>query len=268
MTGPMAADPPSRRFARAAVPVQVWLRGAFPLDIGDDARLVIAALVAQAAGPVRRIRIRLGAHRDPAVHFPVVAEASATLAGGPVRAQLCAATAGEALPALRDRLRSQLERAGLISSESAPPWRYVPPPHPWVAPFPRPPETRQVVRYKPWRLARLTVDEAVAEMERRDYGFHLFTEAGSGQDSVVYHAGPAGYRLTQLCPDPVRLTPHTVPLTCYDRCAPTLTTARAMRWLGMCEVGFLLFRHPDRDGGRVLYRRFDGHYGLLCPPGS
>ena len=37
------------------------------------------------------------------------------------------------------------------------------------------------------------------------YDFHLFTEAGTGQDSVLYRSGPTGYRLAQLVPRRKRL---------------------------------------------------------------
>ncbi|HEU0087653.1 MAG TPA: sigma 54 modulation/S30EA ribosomal C-terminal domain-containing protein, partial [Pseudonocardiaceae bacterium] len=211
--------------------------------------------------PVRDVRVRLSAHRDPAVHFPVVAQGNADVAGHPVRAQVHAATAWEAIAALQARLGDQIDRA----RRAAESWQPAAPPSPRVAWFPRPPAARQIVRYKPWQLALLGVDDAVAEMERRDYGFYLFTEAGNGQDSVVYRCGPTGYRLAQVLPAPQRLARYTVPLTCYDRPAPELRTVEAAELLGMSEVPFLFFRDTASGRGRVLYRRYDGHYGLICP---
>lgn len=263
--------------ASTAVPIQVWVHGVFPAGIEDDARRTAAAVVAESVPAVRSVRVRLGAHRDPAVHFPVVAQGNVELAGdldagdlaagpgpagGLVRAQVNAATGREGITLLGARLRYQLDRAGPASAG----FRHLPLPHPWVAPFPRAAQARQIVRIKPWRLERLGVDDAVRVMELRDYGFHLFVEAGSGQDSVVYHAGTAGYRLAQLLPAPERLAPHGVTLTCFDRPAPALRPAEAADRMGMCEVAFLFFRDTDRLRGSVLYRRYDGHYGLICPP--
>jgi hypothetical protein len=247
----------------ASTPVQVWIQGVFPTGTGDDARRSIGTLIAQSLVPVRGVRVRLGAHRDPAVHFPVIAQGNVELGSvelGPVRAQVNAATAREAITLLEARLRDQLDRAVPASTR----FRALLLPHPWVAPFPRPPQTRQIARVKPVRLALLGVDQAVGVMERMDYGFHLFTETGSGQDSVVYRAGPGRYRLAQVLPAPERLAPFTVALTCFDRPAPRLRTTEAADRLGMSEVAFLFFLNVDRRGS-VLYRRCDGHYGLICP---
>ena len=37
-------------------------------------------------------------------------------------------------------------------------------------------------------------------MDLIDYEFHLFTEKSSGVTSVIYRAGPTGYRLAQVAP--------------------------------------------------------------------
>lgn len=245
----------------------------FPAGTEDEARRTVAGVVAQSLPAVRSVRVRLCAHRDPAVHFPVVAQGDVDLAvepaggetvppGALVRAQVNAATGREAITLLGARLRYQLDRA--VPAPAG--FRQLPLPHPWVASFPRPAHLRRIARIKPWRLVRLGVDDAVRVMELRDYGFHLFVETGSGQDSVVYHAGTAGYRLAQLLPAPDRLGPYTVLLTCFDRPAPTLRAAEAAERMGMCEVAFLFFRDVDRRRGSVLYRRYDGHYGLIRPP--
>ena len=47
-----------------------------------------------------------------------------------------------------------------------------------------------------WRLAHETPDEPTADAELADYGFHLFTEKSTGEDSVIYRAGD-GYRLAR-----------------------------------------------------------------------
>lgn len=254
-------------WSRDEAPVQVWTRGGFAEGTTETARRAMAGLMAQVVLPVGPVRVRLSAHRDPAVHFPVVAQGNVDLAGRPLRAQVNAATGREAVVALRDRLRHQLERAGGIPrQEPAPePWHRTP--NPRVAPFPRPPQLRQIVRRKTRPLAALGVDEATWNLECRDYDFHLFIELGTEQDSVVYRAGPAGYRLAQVHPGPDRLAPYTVSLSCYDRAAPRLSTAEAAEWLGMCDVPFLLFWQRNSGRGTVLYRRYDGHYGLLCPSG-
>jgi hypothetical protein len=248
VTGP-APSPPG-----APVAVQIWLQGVFPAGTGEYARRVIGAVLGQAAEPVWAVRVRLRVHWDPAVHFPVVAQGSLVLGGRPLRAQVHGATADQAIDLLQTRLLPQLRP---VSAGAQLPSK------PWVARFPRPPRTRQIVRFKPVWSVVLGVDQAVAELQRRDYDFYLFTEAGTRQDSVVYPAGVAGYRLVQTFPDPGRLAPHTAALTCYERPAPQLTVADAAKWLGWCEVPFLFFLDVDRRRGSALYRRYDGHYGLI-----
>jgi hypothetical protein len=269
MTGPTSDSAPGPAAAIAAassatptpaLPVQVWVQGAFPVGTGDYARRAITAALSRFAEPVRQTRVRLKAYHDPAVHFPVVAQGNLVLGGRPVRVQVHGATATQAIDLLQDRLRrcvhAQQERAASGAPERISP-------KPWVASVPRPPQARQIVRSKPVHPAVLGVDEAVAELHRRDYACHLFTESGTRQDSVVHLAGPACYRLIQVLPDPDQLAPYTVALTCYDRPAPRLTVADAAEWLGWSEVPFLFFLDVDRGRGSVLYRRFDGHYGLI-----
>src|SRR6266540_4623054 len=98
---------------------------------------------------------------------------------------------------------------------------------------PRPPEDRRIIRHKAFTLARCTLDEAAGELEDLDYDFHLFTECGTGQDSVLYRAGPAGHRLAQVDPDRHHLAPHTLPLTVSDLGAPLLSMAEAVDRLNL-----------------------------------
>ena len=55
--------------------------------------------------------------------------------------------------------------------------------------------TASITRHKSYSLPTCTVEEAAVEMEALDYDFHLFTEEGTGQDSVLYREGPTEYRL-------------------------------------------------------------------------
>jgi hypothetical protein len=86
----------------------------------------------------------------------------------------------------------------------------------------------------------------------------IFTDEEAGQDSVIYRVGPTGYRLAHLSGTaPPAAT--SVPLTVNVHPVPELTPER----LGATELPFRFFR--DTSTGRVLYRRYDGHYGLITP---
>lgn len=75
---------------------------------------------------------------------------------------------------------------------------------------------------------------------RRTYDFHLFTERGTRQDSVL-HAGPEGYRLAQVAPNPGALAPHALPL------AGTVPGERGRKHIAMLAV--------DPTGATVAYRK-------------
>jgi hypothetical protein len=107
-------------------------------------------------------------------------------------------------------------------------------------------------------------DEALFEMESMDYDFHLFTDAATGQDSVVYRAGPTGYRLAQLRPRP-ESEPVVVPLTVSTVPAAALSLAEAKERLDLTDQPFLFFADSATGRGNVLYHRYDGHYGLITP---
>jgi hypothetical protein len=100
-------------------------------------------------------------------------------------------------------------------------------------------------------------------MEMMDYDFHLFTESGSGQDSVVYRFGPGPFRLAQLDPRPELIAPYSFPVNLLKTPAPVLTAKEAQDRLDATDYPFLFFRDATTGRGSVLYARYDGHYGLV-----
>jgi ribosome-associated translation inhibitor RaiA len=240
----------------------------------DYARDKIGHALAYASGPVLSARLRITLHEDPAVMNPVVAQVNVNLDGQGVRAQVAAATFTEATDRLESRLITRLQRLSR-HWEAVRGGRTRPGPHEWrhgdlpqARPpyFPRPPEEREIVRHKSFTFADATCDEAAFDMEMMDYDFHLFTEAGSHIDSVLYRAG-TGYCLAQVIPAPDDVTPGTVPATISPVPAPVLRTAGALVRLEMTGWPFVFFRDRELNRGCVLYHRYDGHYGLITPAG-
>ncbi|MEQ4724303.1 sigma 54 modulation/S30EA ribosomal C-terminal domain-containing protein [Nonomuraea sp. B19D2] len=109
-----------------------------------------------------------------------------------------------------------------------------------------------------------TPDEAAFDMEQLDYDFHLFTEAETGQDSVIYHSRD-GYRLAQVEPAPYRLGPVSIPLTVSSAPAPVLSVSEAVECLEATGMPFIFFADASTGRGSLLYHRYDGHYGLITP---
>ncbi|MGH4009113.1 MAG: ribosome hibernation promotion factor [Pseudonocardiaceae bacterium] len=252
--------------------VQVSVEG-LPAAMADYAREKVSALLGQTHQPVLFARVRLTRHGNPALERPIVAQGNLDVNGRLVRAQVAAPTMTEAVDALEARLRSRLERTaehwearrGRRYHADPHEWRHGDPASEWQPWFPRPGEERQIVRHKSFTLPRCTVDEAAAEMIELDYDFHLFTEQGSGQDSVLYRAGPTGYRLAQLVPQPDLVTAGKLPLTISEQPAPLLSTDEAIQRLNLTGLPFVFYCDGDHARGRLLYLRYDGHYGLITP---
>jgi ribosome-associated translation inhibitor RaiA len=243
--------------------------------IDDYAREKIGGLSRLTHQPVLHARVRLTRHTDPAVARPVVAQASLDINGRLVRAQVQGETAREAIDRLEARLRHRLERVaepweakrGNFSEVDPHEWRHQSEPTHRPSYFPRPPDQRRIIRRKSFTLGTRTVDEAAQEMELLDYDFHLFTEKGTKQASVLYRAEPTGYRLAQVKPSPEELARFELPVTISPQPAPRLTVERAKDRLTLLGLPFLFFVDVDQGRADVLYHRYDGHYGLICPAG-
>lgn len=262
--------------AADAVPIQVQVTGERAPDIAEYAQRQVRSVFRYTGRPILAARVRVTRRGDPAGALPVTAQATLDVNGRPVRAQVRAATAREAVDALRDRLQSRLRRvldraagtgeARRGASPSAAPheWRHrgVPPARPPY--YPRPPEEREIVRHKSFTLASSDLDEAAFDMESLDYDFHLFTELGSGQDSVLYRTTD-GYRLAQVDPRPEALARHAAEVTVSPHPASELSTAEAVAQMRFWDRPFLFFLDAERGRGALLYHRYDGHYGLISP---
>ncbi|MDG5486843.1 sigma 54 modulation/S30EA ribosomal C-terminal domain-containing protein [Mycolicibacterium gadium] len=129
-----------------------------------------------------------------------------------------------------------------------------------------------ISRRKPAPLLRGTPLAAVAMMDAMDYDVHLFTDAETGEDAVVYRAGPSGLRLARqrrMYPPGWSWAPATgapqVPLIVNSRPTPTFSEADAVHWLCAHNLRFLFFSDPETGRGHLLYARHDGNLGLIRP---
>ena len=131
--------------------------------------------------------------------------------------------------------------------------------------FPRPVEERELVRHKTFAVGEMTPDEAVADLEVLDHDFYLFKNRETGEDNVVARA--AGGPDTS-CSSPRR--PAHSPRPPRRSGAARLDRRRsspedAVRLLDLGDLPFVFFVDPETRRGQVLYRRYDGHYGLVTP---
>lgn len=253
--------------------VAVVVQGEVPDRVVEYARTKIVRLAEHLDEPVLHARIRLIHQPDPAVARPVRAQANLDVNGRLARAQVAGATGFEAVDLLVERLRHRLvrlkqhwqARRGAQPVREAHEWRHGSEPTHRPPYYPRPVEDRQLIRHKSFSPARINPNEAAWEMDHLDYDFHLFTEAATGTDAVVYRDGPTGYRLARLASGPDWLGLSEVPMTLSPHPAPELTVGGARRRLEETGWPFVFFADTETKRGAVLYHRYDGHYGLITP---
>jgi ribosome-associated translation inhibitor RaiA len=242
-----------------------------PTGTAAYAREKIGRAIRHVSEPILGVRVRVTQHNNPAAANPCVAQANVDFDGRPVRVQVTAATGAEAVDLLEDRLRTRLQRMArhweaVRRGQAGGPreWHHGDRPHSLLPYFPRAVEQRQVLRRKSFGLAEETCDEAAFEMEMMDYDFHLFTESGSGADSVLYRAD-GEFRLAQVSPRPESVTRGALEFTVSPSPAPVLDTDDAIERLELTGWPFVFFVDKQLRRGCVLYHRFDGHYGLITP---
>nr|WP_090341925.1 sigma 54 modulation/S30EA ribosomal C-terminal domain-containing protein [Mycolicibacterium malmesburyense] len=255
----------------SVVAVEVTTRGDLP-GAAEYARGRIAEVSRLAHKPLLHAHVKLTRHGDPELERPVIAQANLDVDGRLVRAQAEGDTAREAIDRLEERLKRRLRRAAdqwqaRRDGRSIRTPQDVPgEPEGRPAPAPVPPEERQIVRRKSYTLAPCSVDEAAVEMELLDYDFHLFTERGTGMASVLYTDGPTGYRLAQVQPvAEADLAPFELPLTISSQPPPCIKVEEAAERMGLLGLPFLFFIDAAQGRAAVLYRRYDGHYGMITP---
>lgn len=240
---------------------EIVVQGDLTSGAAAAARRAIAALARYTREPITHARVRLTRLSDPAATRPVIAQANVHLGRGLIRAQVAAPTTREAIDLLQARLRRRMMRSSRYlqarrgrRSKHRPEY------------LPRRAEERELRRRKAYGPRYATPEEAALDMDLLDYDFFLFTDHETGQDAVVYRAGPTGYRLAELTP-PTAPWPLPGSLTVSEQPAARLALPAAIERLNVTNAPFLFYADVDTGRGHVLYRRYDGHYGLLTPAG-
>ncbi|MCE7007000.1 sigma 54 modulation/S30EA ribosomal C-terminal domain-containing protein [Kibdelosporangium philippinense] len=227
----------------------------------DYVRRQVAAFIRRLPWPLVSARVKLTVFSRASGPWAALAQVNLELRDHPVRAQVPVAFLHEAGRLLRLRLAAQVAR--LTHPDM---------PRPWpsetcrgVQPVSHAARRRAIVRRKSYPLSRCTPDQAALTMDVMDYDFHLFTDADTGQDSLIYRVGPTGYRLARLSGMAPPSAPVTVPLTINVHPVPEATLEQAVARLTATEMPYQFFRDHATGRGAVLYRRYDGNYGLLAP---
>ncbi|MEX2487486.1 MAG: HPF/RaiA family ribosome-associated protein [Nitriliruptoraceae bacterium] len=252
-------------------PVEVTVaHGVVPDAIHDLARTKIGAVLRLAPAPVLFVRVTLAHDDAPHRQRPSIAKVVADVNGRLVRAHVAAENLDEAVDLLEAKLRHNLEilaeKRQSIRHEPARPtagsWRHgmVPTTRPeW---FPRPVSERRLVRRKSYELREQSVAEAAEDLDVLDQDWTLFVERTSHADAVLERS-ERGYRLTLPATAPKFVVELAAPVE-VQVSAPRMDLDGALRLLDALDTPFVFFVDSDTDRGCVVYRRYDGHYGMIA----
>jgi len=233
----------------------------------------IGKALATIDAPVLHASLRLDRATDPARDRPALARVTVDIDGQIVRAHVAAATFEESIDLLEARLRHRLEhRAQHLHAlrkrgPESPPgeWRHGDNPSDRPRHHLRAAEDRQIVRHKAYSTARSTIDEAVFDLESFDADFFLFTDLATDVDAVVSRAPGGAYALQYRVTPEQPSGPCASAIAAEPRPAPTLRTDAAREILDEGDEPWIFFTDEASGRGHVLYRRLDGHYGLITP---
>lgn len=253
------------------VALTVVCRGDVPGAAESYAITRLRRLVAHVDEPVLFARVKLTMEPDPARDRPAIAEVALDVDGELVRAHIAGREMREAIDLVQRRLRDKLEhraqRRGALRKRSgvAAPgeWRHGDLATSRPGWFDRPVDEREVMRRATFTTAELTADEAVFDMEQADFDFYIFTEVATEEDAVVEREADGTYVLRRLHPTAVDPGPTAVPVRVGEGAAPELSVDEAAEHLAAGGAAHLFFADRTTGRGSVLYRRYDGHYGLL-----
>jgi len=250
-----------------AVPVEVTCRGQVLQSTVDYARTKVERVVRFAHEPVLNAHVVLSVAPDPAVERWARAEASLNVNGSPLRAHAITSDMLASVDLLEgklqkilvqhaDRIRTRHRWIGAAADHE---WRHGDLPTPREAHFPRPPDERDVVRRKSFALEPMTPDEAAFDMDMLGHDFYLFTDLRSGKDAIVYHNGDGRFAVRgEVVPEG-----ETATLVTMVGAAPRLSESEAKSRLDLTGEPFIFYLDAESGRGRVMYLRYDGHYGLI-----
>lgn len=104
---------------------------------------------------------------------------------------------------------------------------------------------RELIQHKTYARSPVTPEDAALEQQLLDYDVYLFTNGESSEENVIYREPDGRLALVQK--------------------APVLLVEDAIERLDAGGEHFVFFVDAQSRHGHVVYRRYDGHYGLLEP---
>jgi ribosomal subunit interface protein len=251
--------------------IEVSARGEVSDRSRQLARAKLGELESVAKGPILGARVVLTQEANPRIPIPARAEAELDLQGRVVRARAAAPSMDAAIDDVAERLQRHLRRylERLITRQREPAqapageWshRSWSPPRPPM--FVRPAEEREIIRRKSFAFGPMSVDEAADALEDLDHEFFLFHDAETDADAVVYWRDDGLLALIE--PRSAPAMEDRGPVLEPSRFSSPVDLQTAVAEMDALNHRFLFFENAATGRGNVIYRRYDGHYGLIEP---
>ena len=234
----------------ATVPMNMSTSGDVTPEEHDLVWDMVDKVVSIRTEPVIHVDVRLtnraGSGRPDAVSLRVIIG----LPGSSVRSNAEAGDVRSAAAGVESRLKQALQRRAECRSRSQGSRTAEPPTRDELGPHPRatnerPPTEREVVRHKTVSPGPSTLEEAAFDLVTMGYDFFLYVDVGTGRDALVVRTDDGDF------------VEHTDP--------PVGSVASARERLDAGNEPLVFFSDEVTGRGHVLYRRHDGHYGLIVP---
>jgi len=251
--------------------LEITARGEVSDHAREQAREKLADLESLVKGPFLGARVVLIQEANPRIPMPARAEAEVDLQGRFIRARAAAPSMEAAVDDVAERLQRHLRRyvdrlAARQREPAEPPsgeWSH----RSWSAPrsstFERPVEEREIIRRKSFAFGPMSVDEAADALEDLDHDFFLFHHAGTDADAVVFWRDDGLLALIE--PRSVQSTDSRGAVLEESRFTSSVGLEAAVAEMHIVGHRFLFFENAATGRGNVIYRRYDGHYGLIEP---
>ena len=229
--------------------------GPVPGSARDQVRELVNRLIEKAPRPVSyaKVKIKSDGDREPAERS--LAQATLGVSGTTFRAESSGEGPSGALTSLEARLEEKLthiDQPGTAPRQSDRP-HFVD----------VDPEQRVIARHKTCsRIDQIDTDEAIARLSDLDYRFYLFTDIADDKTTMVADAGGEETTIQKIdgsFPD----GSERPGVRAVVGPPPKRTIQDAVGELNGTGRDHLFFRDLDGEDPSVLYRRYDGHYGLL-----
>jgi ribosomal subunit interface protein len=251
--------------------IEVTSRGDVSDEAREQARATLGQLERFVKGPILGARVVLIQEPNPRIPMPARAEAEVDLQGRLVRARADGPSITAAVDELAERLKRQLRRYvdRLVTRQREPAaapageWSH----RSWSPPRPpsfvRPLEEREIIRRKTFAVGPMSIEHAADALEDLDHDFLLFHDAETDADAVVYWRDDGLLALIE--PRWAQSPDNHGPVQEQSRFSSPIDLQAAVAEMNTVSHRFLFFENEATGRGNVIYRRYDGHYGLIEP---